>query len=600
MRYPVLRPSLVAAILISCSLALLTSGCEGEKEAGRTVSDQSVGADQGGACQPGEAGWEEAEAALTERCGTCHGETPAFGAPQTLMNREALLEGPPGGRLIDRALERIAAGEMPPAGQAPMSTLEREALYRWATCGEERPAPAPPGLEVDRPRFIHAGEVAESWSRSELRADAEVTLVDDQYRCFSFEGPGEEGETRYIRRIEPLIDDTRVVHHIVLYEVAEGDGGGAEQQCGAGLEGSIYAWAPGAGALQFPEGGLVTDSTRRYLIEVHYNNRAAYEGVRDRSGVRIFHSAPEGPAIDMLVLGPDGFILPPESRTEVGGICEIEEPLKVVAMLPHMHELGVSLRSEIIRADGERESMINLSGWDFDFQVAYDAEGLEFAPGDRIETHCIFENNSTETRRHGPNTDDEMCYHFTYVTPPPSQRRCDAPIVERSYAPGECAPAGITEWAGEARGTFNEGAAPQPPLAASQRPAPGEWRLVGSDLYFESLNLGVAVADPTRSTTENTGGLTIGEDGSLSFDTAGESVLVTDRGATFNREVAISFAGAAMWDEASRQLSLSLSCPNEGEQVFPYALDEGGDLWLYLSFTDPVEGTQVFRFSRKD
>ena len=561
------------------------------------AAGMGAGGAGGGSCVPDEQGWEEARAALEARCGLCHGETPAFGAPQTLLDREALILGEPGERLIDRALARISAGDMPPAGQPTMSAYELEQLTSWAGCGALPPLQPPAGLEVDRPRFEHAGPPEASWEQLELRAAAEVEPVEDSYRCFSFSGPG-AGEERYLRRIEPLIDDTRVVHHIVLYEVDGGAGDGSEQQCGAGLESSIYAWAPGAGALQFPEGGLVTNNARRYVLEVHYNNRAAYEDLTDRSGVRLFHSLPEGPAIDMLVLGPDGFNLPPRARTEVGSRCTIEEPLEVVAMLPHMHEIGVALRSEITRADGSQESMIDLRGWDFDFQIAYDAEGLQLSPGDQVETYCLFENMSDEQRRHGPNTDDEMCYHFLYVSPPPRSRRCDEPLEGPGYVPGECAPEEITSWAGSAEGRFNEGEPPSPPPAAEQAVPAGRWSLELIELYFESLNLGVAVADPELSLTGATGGIELTEEGRLSFDMRGESVLVTELGAMFNRQLELTFAGQLNAEGPEGVLSLSVDCPSAREQQISYVLDEEGKLWLFFAFDEPVSGIQVLRFQR--
>ena len=56
----------------------------------------------------------------------------------------------------------------------------------------------------------------------------------------------------------------------------------------------------------------VTDESRRYILEIHYNNSAGYDDVSDQSGIRIYHTAPEGPTIDMLTVEPD---LPPPARS---------------------------------------------------------------------------------------------------------------------------------------------------------------------------------------------------------------------------------------------------------------------------------------------
>ena len=77
---------------------------------------------------------------------------------------------------------------------------------------------------------------------------------DNRYECFTFEVP--TTETRYIRRIDTLIGDARVLHHTVLIP-----GGGREPgehgRCGSDNPlNLIYGWAPGQGALHFDEGGF--------------------------------------------------------------------------------------------------------------------------------------------------------------------------------------------------------------------------------------------------------------------------------------------------------------------------------------------------------
>ena len=66
---------------------------------------------------------------------------------------------------------------------------------------------------------------------------------------------------RSIIRIGPVIDDARVVHHIVLYET-EGE---VENQrvsdCGAGL-GRCLCLGTGQPALHFNEGGLILEKDK--------------------------------------------------------------------------------------------------------------------------------------------------------------------------------------------------------------------------------------------------------------------------------------------------------------------------------------------------
>ena len=386
---------------------------------------------------------------LDQYCGECHQDPPQYGAPYPLTDIAEMTDGAAGVRPLDRAVARLLDGSMPPAGQPQPSTDDAQAFLDWATCnsGIQR-MPEIGGFESSKPIYRGPAAPPQSAETLELRVD-NVTVdadVADQYNCFQFLGPSQGTNDRSILRIEPIIDDARVVHHIVLYEANGEVDDQASSDCGAGLGAGVYAWAPGQPALHFTEGGLITRQGQNYILEIHYNNQAAYDDVNDRSGVRLYHSELIEPQIDMITLGPDGFSLPPRARTQVGGQCIIEEEFEVVALMPHMHEIGQSLTSTIIRANDSSEDLITLNGWDFNYQLVYDGQATTLSPGDRIETHCIFENPDNRQRFYGPFTEDEMCYNFVYVTPPPQEKRCNQPLDnEEDYEPGVCGPERATE-----------------------------------------------------------------------------------------------------------------------------------------------------------
>ena len=90
----------------------------------------------------------------------------------------------------------------------------------------------------------------------ELRAQAFKVGPDedDRYECFTFELP--ITEERFIRRIETVVGDARVLHHAILIPEGQGEPGThgpCDEENPLSL---VYGWAPGQGALQFPEGGI--------------------------------------------------------------------------------------------------------------------------------------------------------------------------------------------------------------------------------------------------------------------------------------------------------------------------------------------------------
>ena len=579
-------------------------------EGGGNISGQggnmseSMGGEMGGnmgpqVCMPAEEEFEGVRDFIDQYCGLCHQDPPQFGAPYAFNDLDFLLDGPEGMRPLDRMVARLVEGTMPPAGQPQPTSADAQAFLDWATCdsGIQR-TPNLGGFEVSRPLYQGPNAPPQEASVLEMRASGVVVPEnrDDQYNCFQFNGPSQGSADRSILRIEPIIDDARVVHHIVLYEANGEVDDQQESECGAGLGAGVYAWAPGQTPLHFKEGGLISRQGQNYILEIHYNNQAQYDDVNDYSGVRVYHSDLVEPQIDMVTLGPDAFTLPAQSRTQVVGECEIEDGFEILALMPHMHEIGQSLNSTIIRANEQEEDLIDLQGWDFNFQLVYDGEGIQVQPGDRIKTSCVFENEDPTPRSYGPFTEDEMCYNFVYVTPPPSEKRCNRPIVEESsYQPGMCGPSGGETWSEPIIGFYQEG---MPPAPTGGVVAAGQYRLSGLDVWFESFNLGIAVVDSELSYYDAQGALNVGREDQFELDLQGLAYLTSEQGASFMREINLNFGGIWSVNPANMtQLKTQVSCPQESQPSFGYTVDDNR-LWLYLSFSDPVEGIQVMEFER--
>ncbi|MAD61338.1 MAG: hypothetical protein CMH49_07495 [Myxococcales bacterium] len=549
-------------------------------------------------CIPVEENQEDSMAFLDQYCGTCHQDQPKFGAPYPLSDFQNMLIGEPGLRPIDRAVLRLAEGTMPPVGQPQPNYEEAQAFIDWASCGSGiQRMPDIGGFEVSKP--LYRGPAAPPPNAEVLEFLVPRVTVDseiaDQYSCFAFLGPSQGDNDRSILRIEPVIDDARVVHHIVLYETDREFENQSASDCGAGLGAGVYAWAPGQPALHFNEGGLITRQGQNYIVEIHYNNQAGYDDVRDSSGVRLFHSALIEPQIDMVTIGPEGFSLPARSRTEVGSQCAIEEEFTILATMPHMHEIGKSLRSTIIRADQTEEDLITLNGWDFNYQLIYDAQNASLNIGDRIQTHCIFENPDDQDRRYGPYTEDEMCYNFIYVTPPPSTKRCDEPIEEKqAYMPGQCGPSEAASYSEAIIGFYQEG---EPLALEGGELTSGQYQLTELEVWFEDFDLGIAVVDDMLSYYDAHGAFAYYDDAHFEIDMQGMAYLTSIQGAEFIREISLNWGGTIMTDADSNRLNIQLSCPDQGEFSLNYAAD-GDVVTIYLPFDDVISGVQVMSFER--
>ena len=265
--------------------------------------------------------------------------------------------------------------------------------------------------------------------------------VTDRYQCFTFTFAGTAD--RFIRRFELAADRREVLHHVVLLRDTQRTAPTEPFECLSMPSGSdyLYAWAPGQDALQFPEGGMRITPGQRLVMQIHYNNGQGLRDVRDNSGLRLYHTAPEGTEYGMVALGPVTFQVPARSTGTAQSGCTITRESRLLTGMPHMHGYGTDFVETITRAAGGSDPLIALQGWRFDAQLFYDFS-TALHPGDRIETTCTYNNTTAAAVRSGSRTADEMCFNFAYVTPPPTERYCDqahAPGDALAYAPGMCA-----------------------------------------------------------------------------------------------------------------------------------------------------------------
>ncbi|MEZ0374343.1 MAG: hypothetical protein ACAI44_34970 [Candidatus Sericytochromatia bacterium] len=371
-------------------------------------------------CSPSQASWKNGiEDLVKNSCGRCHGPVPDFGAPFPLTDYAELVKGPAGTRKLDRALARLLAGTMPPDNR--LSAEDRNRLAQWASCGQQKTEPGH-GLQASQPLFQTAASPAPHWQSYDFRATRFHVSVEtkDLYQCFYFRVPF--NSDRFIRRIEPLIGTSRVIHHILLIRDQGEDLAPRNCRKMSVLDAKdsliLYDWNPGSTPIQFPEhSGFRLRPTDRMVLQIHYNNGAGLKDIYDSSGIRIYHDAPQPKEYAMIWPGLRKLFLPPHQQTQLSTECTVQERFEILAGVPHMHTLGQTLVQEVTRRDGTRQELIRVSGWNFDYQPYYSMP-YTLEPGDRLRTSCTWNNSGDRPIRYGASTEDEMCFNFLFVSPP--------------------------------------------------------------------------------------------------------------------------------------------------------------------------------------
>ena len=257
---------------------------------------------------------------------------------------------------------------------------------------------------------------------------------DDQLRCFVVD-PGIAADV-FMTGWNVLPGDPQVVHHLIVYAPKTDAAAAQAEELDAAQEGMGYdcfggpgvpsdplvLWAPGGGPTHLPGGtGLPVTAGRKLVMQLHYNLMAGPRPDRTRVELELAEAV-ERPAFFSSV-ADHGLELPPresyvESSNQVPVPGGADTSVTVYGVLPHMHEMGRTLRVDLM--DGaDEQCMVNVDRWDFGWQNAWwYAEPIEVRGGDMLRITCGYDTlEQSDVTRWGEGTSDEMCLNYFYVTP---------------------------------------------------------------------------------------------------------------------------------------------------------------------------------------
>ncbi len=375
------------------------------------------------------------------KCGSCH--RPGGIGPMSLLDYTSAR---PWAKSIQR--EVVSKG-MPPFGADPgdhafrndisLTDDEIQRIVKWvekgAPEGDASLLPAPPDYEV--------------MAREGLPEPDLVLVHDDTWDV----PPGADQQRAFVIRntfdhdlwISGIDWDQRsnVVHHMFLFVDPSGlarkfeaedpapgflgsvDGGAGTDKMMeiffAGGDG-VGGWAPGADPLFYGEviGQRIAAGTD-FLLQYHYFNQTDETKTHQPRIALYLHEQPpkrkleiEGPAIE-----PAKLFLPagdPSVETVVDWVAPGD--LEVLAVMPHMHNLGKDMRVTAHYPDGREELLLDVPRFDPYWQTVYEYETRVFLPkGTRVRMVAHHDNSADnplqlqsppQDVRFGERANDEM------------------------------------------------------------------------------------------------------------------------------------------------------------------------------------------------
>ncbi len=368
------------------------------------------------------------ENVLGAHCRTCHGATPSFGAPMSLVSYEDLhakAKSAPSRSVYELVGERIhdEAHPMPQPPNHRLSALETATLDNWVAAG----APAPLKSEVCKSPSYDGGAIP----GLSCKPDVSVRPISpwampqeqsDVYVCYGVDIPALPNQQAIA--FAPHIDNTKIVHHVLLYE-AQSSRPITPGLCplGVGQAKLVYGWAPGGGPFELPpEAGYKmagADGVAHYVVQVHYNNLAGLAEEEDTSGFDLCTTTTPRPNdADVIAFGSMSFTIPAHGALDI--TCDYPIPksvtdMHVISAFPHMHQLGTTIATTASGQSGNLD-LGAVNNWSFTNQL-WSPMSATVHGGDVIHTRCAWNNPTSADVSFGEFTQDEMCYSFTMYWP---------------------------------------------------------------------------------------------------------------------------------------------------------------------------------------
>jgi thiol-disulfide isomerase/thioredoxin len=358
---------------------------------------------------------------IQEKCQSCH--RPGQVAPFSLLTYDDARKH---AAMIQ---EVVDSRRMPPwhadprygrfANDRSLSTSERATLIAWAEqgapLGDPRQIPAPrtfpEGWTIGKPDLVI--EIPQIYT---VPAQGVVEYV-------HFRVPTKFTEDRWIQAAEAQPGDRAVVHHIVAYVDEH-----KENNRNRGDLAHLCGYAPGDMPSVYPPGSAKKIPAGADLVfQLHYTPIGRIRTDRSRVGL-IFAKAPVTREAHTVGIAEREFLIPPRNdNVPVGSSLTLEQDVRLLSFMPHMHLRGKDFQYKITRPGKPAEVILSVPAYDFGWQSYYTlSEPLELPKGTRIDCLAHFDNSEknpynpdpTKTVRWGDQTFEEMMIGYVDIDLP--------------------------------------------------------------------------------------------------------------------------------------------------------------------------------------
>ena len=376
---------------------------------------------------------------LQKNCQGCH--RPGEAAPMSFLTYDSTR---PWAKAIKQA---VVTKKMPPWFADPhygkfgndrtLSQSEIDTLVAWADSGARE------GDRRDAPKalaFVEGWRIGKPDMVIEMPTAFEVPAsgtIDYQYVVI----PTGLTEDRYVQMAEARPGNNALVHHIIAFIREPGNpwlkdapkgvafapnrNGG---RGGAALGDSLAGYAPGVTPkIMQPGQAKMIKAGSDIVLQMHYTANGTAGTDKSRVGI-VFSTEKPTERVLSIAAATMNFVIPPgDPNYEVYAKLTLQADSTLVSMLPHMHFRGKDFIYRATYPTGEKEVLLSVPHYDFNWQLSYDLAQPKVLPkGTLIECTAHFDNSAnnkynpdpTKEVHFGEQTWEEMMFGFFDVAVP--------------------------------------------------------------------------------------------------------------------------------------------------------------------------------------
>ena len=213
--------------------------------------------------------------------------------------------------------------------------------------------------------------------------------------------------------------DTQAVHHVLM---GSADTPPSANQREGVFQNYIMGYAPGNESAHMPEGtGVFVPVGGVYLFQMHYTPYG--RATTDTTKVGLYFAKaderPDNYLRQHVILNPRIQIPPNAPAHEEDAYFEFWDDAILYSLVPHSHYRGRSSRFELVYPDGEKELILSVPNYDFNWQRTYSFVEPKTVPaGTRIVHTTVYDNSANNPGNPDPSrtvpwglqSHDEMLY----------------------------------------------------------------------------------------------------------------------------------------------------------------------------------------------